>query len=67
MKEFDHPHVTKLIGKPAVLLTPAPSPPASHAHHHCSLKAALVQAPLCCREQHLHFPGLRGVWSGCKC
>jgi len=27
MKEFDHPHVTKLIGKPAVLLTPAPSPP----------------------------------------
>lgn len=40
MKEFDHPHVTKLIGKPAVLLMVSWSTSCS-----CTVPLSLTCAP----------------------
>lgn len=41
MKEFDHPHVTKLIGKPAVLLVVSWS-----TSHSCTIPLSLMCPPV---------------------
>ena len=67
MKEFDHPHVTKLIGKPALLLVPQTTSHSCTIPHSLTYsppllsKAVLVQPSLCCIYQHCSFPGLEGV------
>lgn len=77
MKEFDHPHVTKLIGKPALLLVELQSTSRSCTVPHSltyappllsnsSVSAATSVLSGVVRISALLLPRPRGSWSVCK-
>jgi len=75
MKEFDHPHVTKLIGKLVLLLAPQSTSRSCALPHSLPYSALLPsgsgveQPPPCCLRSHMSpslLPRPTGRWSVCR-